>query len=865
MEVNGTAPPEGNKLVDRDKTQDFSADSISNKRSDSGANGTSILDGKPINATPPTPTQNSQLSPESQLNMTELTHVTSKTLISSSGRYTLNENSTEPDFILIYDFISDKDCISIYNDVMASGTLKQHYNTINGQKKKQLRYSAWFGPIPYNFSGNTMATNNPNDIPAITSTYDNILAIDKNICDYKNKPNSYLINFYRNGNDVIGEHKDNESSMNKEFPITSLSIGETRHLHVRSKKGGPIICTIKLISGCLLIMKSGFQNYFHNIPRDNTRKPRMNITYRDSIVLKPCLHITPSKPPPSIPTPAISNEKENSPTSGKFWVKEPPLEQTEAKTPPKSHPNDTPTRLIRSSLLKNNTTTPSSTSSKSTRPLSSLISLDTLLACVDFMKKGALQKECLANNLSTKGKCAVIRHRLHTYIKQAFRSAQSTTTTPPPQSSTIPPPPSLADSVHISNCIQTLQSSILDLSSELKSQQKLLESIIMDKAPRQNSTKQQHPSHEQFQAFDRRIESIEDSLANLKDQFFTSNNDLVTTKSNTFKLLSATKETLQYIKTPSTSTITYQPSDTIPLNLPPELPLNLPDTLPPPPPELLLPPNFPQPPSLGHFPPLPPVHSHNSNVNQLPPSLNHNTNHSVNYKNTAPVHQLQQKNLSRQNQHPQKVPNDSQKKHRTVIICDSQLKGFNTNHFMNSFNTELVPIYTFESFLAGGHRRVLQRPKVDCYVVQLGVNDLKKCSSGFSNSYHRVIKMAEETVLKLLASSSTAKVCVSFPTPTPRNTQLNNIISKFNEDMNNWITGRRNTNLSDCRRRLFTINNSNFSNCKSDGRPCPYNADMLHLNNYGLKKLAINMKFGVYRAFGWKYTYTPKPDDSSNS
>ena len=148
-------------------------------------------------------------------------------------------------------------------------------------------------------------------------------------------------------------------------------------------------------------------------------------------------------------------------------------------------------------------------------------------------------------------------------------------------------------------------------------------------------------------------------------------------------------------------------------------------------------------------------------------------------------------------------------------------------------------------------------------MIELGVNDLKKCT-GSPDSYRRVVNMAKESILKLLASSSKSKICVSLPTPTPSNIQLNKYIEQFNQDMNDWICGNRDSNLQNSRRRLYTINNRNFSD-NSPGKMCPFSTDMLHVNSYGLKKLIINMKFGVYRAFGWKYTYTSRPHASNSS
>ena len=175
----------------------------------------------------------------------------------------------------------------------------------------------------------------------------------------------------------------------------------------------------------------------------------------------------------------------------------------------------------------------------------------------------------------------------------------------------------------------------------------------MAKDSKPKPDKHQQPLLNQLNVLDRRIESLEDSLASIKEQTTISCTNLTTIQANTDKLLASAKETITYIKSPSTSTTSYIPTDHTPSDLPP-----------PPPPELLFPPNFPPPPSLDHFPTLPPTQTPNFKPNQPQPHP-----HSV---NTQLTNHTKSFNHQQKNMQPIKTPNSTarvtQKRHKTVVI-----------------------------------------------------------------------------------------------------------------------------------------------------------------------------------------------------
>lgn len=95
--------------------------------------------------------------------------------------------------------------------------------------------------------------------------------------------NSLLLNLYRDGQDSISYHADDEPELGPEPVIASLSIGQERVMLFRHRHDSTIPTRrISLASGSLLIMRGKTQaNWKHAIPK--SRKaigPRLNLTFR---------------------------------------------------------------------------------------------------------------------------------------------------------------------------------------------------------------------------------------------------------------------------------------------------------------------------------------------------------------------------------------------------------------------------------------------------------------------------------------------------------------------------------------------------------------------------------------------------------
>ncbi|KAF6259532.1 hypothetical protein COO60DRAFT_1003807 [Scenedesmus sp. NREL 46B-D3] len=95
--------------------------------------------------------------------------------------------------------------------------------------------------------------------------------------------NSCLLNHYRNGDDNISWHSDNEPLYGKQPVIASVSFGDTRDFVLRHIIHRTHKIAVPLASGDVLIMSGTTQQYWqHCVPkRKKVLGPRINLTFRN--------------------------------------------------------------------------------------------------------------------------------------------------------------------------------------------------------------------------------------------------------------------------------------------------------------------------------------------------------------------------------------------------------------------------------------------------------------------------------------------------------------------------------------------------------------------------------------------------------
>ena len=146
-----------------------------------------------------------------------------------------------------------------------------------GKILNQPRLTAFYGEEnkPYAYSGLKL-TPNPwtEDLMFIKSRITKTAQINFS---------SVLLNYYRNGQDSMGWHSDDEKELGQNPVIGSISFGETRLFQLRhlTRKDLKKV-DIKLSNGSFLLMKGPTQHYWeHQIPKTSKHiTPRINLTFR---------------------------------------------------------------------------------------------------------------------------------------------------------------------------------------------------------------------------------------------------------------------------------------------------------------------------------------------------------------------------------------------------------------------------------------------------------------------------------------------------------------------------------------------------------------------------------------------------------
>ena len=143
-----------------------------------------------------------------------------------------------------------------------------------GKMVKIPRLQAWHGTKQYSYSGLMMEP-----LP-LTETLIEIKSKVEELAQASY--NSVLLNLYRDGNDSMGWHSDDEPELGRDPNISSVSLGGERLFHLRHKAKAHATIKIPLEHGSFLLMKGELQHHWqHQITKTKRSvTPRINLTFR---------------------------------------------------------------------------------------------------------------------------------------------------------------------------------------------------------------------------------------------------------------------------------------------------------------------------------------------------------------------------------------------------------------------------------------------------------------------------------------------------------------------------------------------------------------------------------------------------------
>ena len=175
-------------------------------------------------------------------------------------------------------FLNQSDANNLYDRCLNDISWQSSAIIMFGKKIDVPRLECWYGDLgcEYTYSGKSLKRFEfPNFLLNLR------MLIEKKV---NSNFNSVLANLYRDGQDSMGLHADDEKELGNEPVIASISLGENRPIIFQNKKTKEKV-TFDQPHGSLLVMQGKTQDHWkHAINKSKKiNKPRINLTFRNII------------------------------------------------------------------------------------------------------------------------------------------------------------------------------------------------------------------------------------------------------------------------------------------------------------------------------------------------------------------------------------------------------------------------------------------------------------------------------------------------------------------------------------------------------------------------------------------------------
>jgi len=179
--------------------------------------------------------------------------------------------------VLFYPTLFDKsESDAFFQNLTTAIQWEQRQFKLAGKDISIPRLTAWYGDAgkSYTYSGMTFQPH---------SWTPSLLEIKRRVEEAAGiQFNSVLLNLYRNEQDSVSWHSDDEPELGTNPVIGSVSFGEQRAFQFKHKHDSQLRRTIELTTGSLLLMRGTTQAFWkHQIPKAKIPcGPRINLTFR---------------------------------------------------------------------------------------------------------------------------------------------------------------------------------------------------------------------------------------------------------------------------------------------------------------------------------------------------------------------------------------------------------------------------------------------------------------------------------------------------------------------------------------------------------------------------------------------------------
>ncbi len=172
-------------------------------------------------------------------------------------------------------FLSASEASQLLQGLIAHIPWRQDQIRIAGVQRLVPRLQCWMGDAGYGYSGLRLQREPWHEL--VSPLKDRIEELTGA------QFNSVLLNYYRNGQDSVAWHADDEPELGRNPLIASLSLGAERPFELRPKPGCPGgKCRLRLRNGSLLLLGDTLQQHWmHQLPKQpGLDEPRVNLTFR---------------------------------------------------------------------------------------------------------------------------------------------------------------------------------------------------------------------------------------------------------------------------------------------------------------------------------------------------------------------------------------------------------------------------------------------------------------------------------------------------------------------------------------------------------------------------------------------------------
>lgn len=174
-------------------------------------------------------------------------------------------------------FLNEDEANTLFNELLTDSDWREETISLYGKRYQQPRLTCWYGDFGVRADGGYQAKTK-----AMPFTVNFLLLKNKIEQETGYKFNCVLANLYRDENDGVGYHADDEPILGINPVIASYSLGETRRFLVKHNKNEYNSLKVDLRNNSLLLMDGCLQkNWKHAVPK--TKRPmntRINLTFR---------------------------------------------------------------------------------------------------------------------------------------------------------------------------------------------------------------------------------------------------------------------------------------------------------------------------------------------------------------------------------------------------------------------------------------------------------------------------------------------------------------------------------------------------------------------------------------------------------